>query len=70
MRKKNKFMEDPLEDYQGPTGTGNFVWVKNEDGILEARTPLKKTLIDPLALKRAKQEKLEEVFKREAEKRE
>ena len=31
-KKRNKYVSDPTEDYQGPTGSGYFVWQRNEDG--------------------------------------
>ena len=65
MRKKNRYVEDPKEDYQGPRGAGYFVWKKNEDGVMEARSRMKGTLIDPLAIRRKEEEKLEKVFQRE-----
>ena len=48
MRKKNKFVSNPEEDYQGPSGAGYFVWKKNEEGERVAVTRGKGTVIDPI----------------------
>uniref|UniRef100_A0A7S1XMA2 Uncharacterized protein n=1 Tax=Phaeomonas parva TaxID=124430 RepID=A0A7S1XMA2_9STRA len=46
MKKINSKEANPLEDYQGPTNTGYFVWRKNDDGSLEAQTRMKGTRIE------------------------
>jgi len=40
MKKADPNSEDAEEDYQGPTGTGYFVWRKNEEGKLQPQTRL------------------------------
>jgi hypothetical protein len=45
-RKKDKGMSDPTEDYQGPTSTGLFQWVQDEDGQMRPVTRGKNKIIE------------------------
>lgn len=41
MKKKERNTADPLEDYQGPTSSGFFKWVPDEDGQLRPVSRMK-----------------------------
>lgn len=45
-RKQDKTMADPTEDYQGPTSTGLFQWVQDEDGQMRPVTRGKNKVIE------------------------
>jgi len=46
MKKEDKGVEDPLEDYQGPKNAGYFQWMADEDGQMRPVTRLKKVNIE------------------------
>jgi hypothetical protein len=45
-KKQDKGMADPTEDYQGPTSTGLFQWVQDEDGQMRPVTRGKNKVIE------------------------
>ena len=46
MKKEDKNVEDPTEDYQGPKKAGYFQWMPDEDGMLRPVTRMKKQNIE------------------------
>ena len=47
MKKMNSNVNDPTEDYQGPTNSGYFVWKKDEDtGRMTPKTRMKGKTIE------------------------
>lgn len=45
-KKKDKTTSDPTEDYQGPTSTGLFQWIQDEDGQMRPVTRGKNKVIE------------------------
>jgi hypothetical protein len=45
-KKKDKTAADPTEDYQGPTSTGLFQWIQDEDGQMRPVTRGKNKIIE------------------------
>jgi hypothetical protein len=45
-KKKDKTTADPTEDYQGPTSTGLFQWIQDEDGQMRPVTRGKNKIIE------------------------
>jgi hypothetical protein len=45
-RKSDRTMSDPTEDYQGPTSTGLFQWMQDEDGQMRPVTRGKNKIIE------------------------
>jgi hypothetical protein len=45
-KKKDKTTPDPTEDYQGPTSTGLFQWMQDEDGQMRPVTRGKNKIIE------------------------
>lgn len=41
MKKENRETPNPLEDYQGPSQAGYFVWQRDEDGQMRPVTRMK-----------------------------
>ena len=47
MKKQNSKVNDPTEDYQGPTNSGYFVWKKDEEtGRMTPKTRMKGKTIE------------------------
>lgn len=46
MKKDDKDVEDPTEDYQGPKKAGYFQWQQDENGQMRPVTRLKKQNIE------------------------
>jgi len=45
-RKKDKKVADPTEDYQGPTSSGFFKWMPDENGQMRPVTRMKEKTLD------------------------
>mmetsp|Transcript_25964 Transcript_25964/g.54166 ORF Transcript_25964/g.54166 Transcript_25964/m.54166 type:complete len:142 (+) Transcript_25964:69-494(+) len=46
-KKADRDVPDPTEDYQGPTNTGMFVWIQDEEtGQMKPATRMKKKVIE------------------------
>ena len=45
-RKRDRSVADPTEDYRGPTSSGFFQWVPDENGQLRPVTRMKKKLLE------------------------
>jgi hypothetical protein len=46
MKKLDKNTFDPEEDYRGPTSTGLFKWMPDEDGVMRPVTRMKNKLLE------------------------
>lgn len=45
-RKADRSIADPMEDYQGPTSTGLFKWMQDENGQMRPVTRMKNKVIE------------------------
>jgi len=51
MKKRDKKVFDPMEDYQGPTSSGFFKWMPDENGAWRPVTRMKSKVIEQRSAK-------------------